>query len=94
MRCTRWLPQANLTADREVIARADQDNRIVVTKDDDFVQSYLIHGKPRRLLLISTGNISNNDLLALISRNIEAISRAFESGAYVEIGKESLVVHG
>ncbi len=88
------LPLANLTADSEVIARADQDDRIVVTKDDDFVQSFLIHGKPRRLLLISTGNISNNELLALISRNMDAIARAFESGAYVEIGRESLVVHG
>jgi len=88
------LPQANLTPDGEVIAVADQDGRIVVTKDDDFVQTFLIQGKPQRLLLISTGNISNNDLLALISKNIEAIARAFESAAYVEIGRESLVVHG
>lgn len=88
------LPQANLTPDAEVIAVADRDGRIVVTKDDDFVQSFLIQGKPQRLLLISTGNISNNDLLALISKNIEAITRAFESAAYVEIGRESLVVHG
>lgn len=88
------LPQANLTPDAEVIAVADRDGRIVVTKDDDFVQSFLIQGKPQRLLLISTGNISNNDLLALISKNIEAITRAFESATYVEIGRESLVVHG
>lgn len=84
------LPQANLTADSEVIARADRDGRIVVTKDDDFVQSFLILGRPQRLLLISTGNISNNDLLDLIGRNIGA----FESGKYVEIGRDSLIVHG
>ena len=55
------LPRKNLTTDNEIIARAQQDGRIVVTKDADFVRSFLITGKPL-LLLISTGNMSNTAL--------------------------------
>ena len=33
----------------------------VVTKDDDFVQAFLLTGEPS-LLLISTGNIANNEI--------------------------------
>ena len=35
------LPRKNLTTDSEIIARAQQDGRIVVTKDADFVRSFL-----------------------------------------------------
>jgi len=52
------LPLKNRTPDDEVIARAMQDGRVVVTKDDDFVQAFLLTAKPS-LLLISTGNIAN-----------------------------------
>jgi len=40
----------NLTPDHEVIASARQDGRIVVSKDADFVQSFLINGEPLLLL--------------------------------------------
>lgn len=39
------LPRKNLTTDREIINRAQQDGRIVVTKDADFVRSFLITGE-------------------------------------------------
>lgn len=40
------LPRKNLTSDSEIINRAQQDGRIVVTKDADFVRSLLITGEP------------------------------------------------
>lgn len=55
------LPRKNLTSDGEIIARARQDGRVVVSKDADFAQSFLITGEPS-LLLISTGNIDNAGL--------------------------------
>ena len=56
------LPRRNLTSDDEIIRLAEQDDRIVVTKDDDFVRSFLISGQPPKLPLVSTGNISNAKL--------------------------------
>jgi predicted nuclease of predicted toxin-antitoxin system len=40
------LPLKNRTSDREIVARAMQDGRVVVSKDDDFVQAYMINGNP------------------------------------------------
>jgi predicted nuclease of predicted toxin-antitoxin system len=87
------LPHKNATPDAEVIARAKQDGRIVVTKDDDFVQSHLLTGEPL-LLLIATGNISNAKLENLFRANLPGMVSAFESSHFVEITREMLVVHG
>ena len=57
-RHTLDLLEGNRTQDAEVVRIADEEGRIVVTKDDDFVRSHLLQGAPKSLLLISTGNIS------------------------------------
>ena len=59
---TSELPRGNATPDEEINALSLQEDRVVVTKDADFVQSLILHGKPYKLLLISTGNISNRAL--------------------------------
>ena len=86
------LPRKNLTTDQEIIARAKRDERIVVSKDADFVQSFLIAGEPS-LLLISTGNISNAELEKLLRANLSGIEAAFASSRFVEITGDTLVVH-
>ena len=86
------LPKKNHTSDSELIARAKQEGRIVISKDADFVQSFLVTGEPL-LLLISTGNISNAELEKILRDNLSAIVTAFASGRFVEITREALVVH-
>ena len=39
-----------------------EQKRIVITKDLDFVNSFMTIKKPFKLLLITTGNIRNNEL--------------------------------
>jgi predicted nuclease of predicted toxin-antitoxin system len=87
------LPQANRTADRAIVELADKQNRVIVTKDDDFVQSRLVHGKPRRLLLVATGNIGNNELERLVAGNLQQIVDALDASGYVELGRDKLVCH-
>jgi predicted nuclease of predicted toxin-antitoxin system len=89
---TLELPRKNLTTDQEVITRAKRDGRIVVSKDADFVQSFLIAGEPS-LLLISTGNISNVELEKLLRANLSGIEAAFATSRFVEITGDALVVH-
>ena len=55
---TLELPAANRTADGEVRRMAVTEDRIVVSKDGDFVDWYLLHGAPPKLFFISTGSIS------------------------------------
>ncbi len=86
------LPLGNRTTDSEVIACAMREARIVVSKDGDFVQSFLITGQPS-LLLISTGNIANAELEKLMRANLSGIESAFGAHRFVEITRDDLVIH-
>ena len=86
------MPLKNKTPDQAVVAKAVLDGRIVVSKDDDFVQAFLINGEPP-LLLISTGNIANVDLEKLLQKNLAGIEAAFVTHRFVEITREAMVIH-
>ena len=88
------LPNGNRSTDAEVIAAADEEGRVLVSKDSDFRHSHLLRGQPSRLLAIVTGNVSNTDLLGLFSTNIGRILSALDESSFVELGATSLVVHG
>lgn len=88
------LPLGNATPDSVVLSIAMKEERIVVTKDDDFVQSHLIAGRPEKLLLVATGNIGNAELESLLRKNIARIEAALQTGRFVEIGRDSLTLHG
>ena len=87
------LPLGNRTPDSDVVAFAIRDDRIVVTKDSDFVRTFVLTGQPA-LLLISTGNVNNVELELLLHRNLSAVERAFADCRYVEITRSMLIVHG
>lgn len=53
---TRDLPKANATKDSEISALSIAEERVVITKDADFVQSFTLQGRSYKLLLVSTGN--------------------------------------
>ena len=70
---TSELPDGNRTPDRKITRIAEVQDRIVVTKDRDFVDGHLLSGAPRRLLLVSTGNIRNDDLIDLFAGYSDAL---------------------
>jgi predicted nuclease of predicted toxin-antitoxin system len=88
------LPSGNRTTDTAFNRRSLADQRILITKDADFVNSFLLLGQPFKLLLVATGNIDNNTLLSLFDRNLEALGREFAQSSFVEMNDEGLVVHG
>jgi predicted nuclease of predicted toxin-antitoxin system len=47
------LPQANRTSDGQIETLTDNEQRVVITKDNDFVASFWLRGRPEKLLLIS-----------------------------------------
>lgn len=87
------LPRGNRSSDAEVVQIGDAAERIVVTKDADFVNSFQLRGQPARLLLVSTGNISNAELAKLWAANLPAIMRAFDNARFVELIHDKLVIH-
>jgi predicted nuclease of predicted toxin-antitoxin system len=67
------LSRKNKTPDSKIIQIANQEGRIVVTKDSDFLDNYILDGKPKQLLIVSTGNISNDKLIRLFGANLETL---------------------
>lgn len=65
----------------------------MVSKDLDFLDSHLISGSPPRLLLISTGNISNKQLITLIEKHLPLIVSALEEENLIELNEKGVVVH-
>jgi predicted nuclease of predicted toxin-antitoxin system len=90
---TRDLLLGNCTPDSEIIRIADSEERVVVTKDSDFVDSCLLRNQPERLLLIATGNIRNTELMRLIMKVLPAVLDAFEKARYIEINHQLMVIH-
>jgi predicted nuclease of predicted toxin-antitoxin system len=91
---TLSLPQQNRTTDNAIAELADREQRIVVSKDADFVTSHLVVGTPRYLLEISTGNLPNADLLPLVLRHLDRIEMAFATATHVELAVNALIIHG
>lgn len=87
------LPLENRTPDSEIEEISLRENRVVITKDGDFVDSFILQGKPYKLLLISTGNIKNLDLENLFVQNIKQIVEAFEQFSFIEIDRTAVTIH-
>lgn len=42
------LPEANQSDDGEIIIIADRDDRVVISKDSDFLDDHILRGKPKK----------------------------------------------
>ena len=87
------LPQQNRTKDSAIILVADAEQRIVITKDADFVDAFILTGQPKKLLVVTTGNISNQALEALFISALPQINEAFKQHSYVELSRTALITH-
>ncbi len=90
---TLEMPNGNSTTDTEINDASERDRRVVITKDADFENSFYVFGKPYKLLLISTGNISNPGLEALFAPNFPAITAAFEEHSFIELTLTTVIIH-
>jgi len=67
---TQDLPQGNRTGDTAINELSMREQRAVITKDEDFVDMFVLRHQPYKLLLVSTGNISNEELEQLFRNNL------------------------
>lgn len=87
------LPRANKTSDHEINDLSVRELRVVVSKDSDFVDSLLLRGQPWKLLSVTTGNIHNRELEALVLGNLETIINGLAVHAYVELSRSAVILH-
>lgn len=81
---TRELPQQNTTPDSTINSISIQEERVVITKDSDFVDSFLTVQQPYKLLLVTAGNIKNADLEILFTTNLSLIIDLLSQHNYIE----------
>lgn len=90
---TKDLPRGNATQDADINRVSLAEERIVVTKDADFAQTFWVCREPYKLLLVSTGNIDNRALEELFEANLARLVELFGAHRFLELGREAIVVH-
>jgi predicted nuclease of predicted toxin-antitoxin system len=87
------LPDGNRTSDKTLSELSIAQRATLVTKDSDFVQSFLLKREPWKLLLVSTGNITNNELVRIFELNLNQLVEHFETYDFVELNRTNLICH-
>ncbi|MCY7330625.1 MAG: DUF5615 family PIN-like protein [Saprospiraceae bacterium] len=87
------LPAKNLTGDVDIIEMSMLEQRVVISKDHDFFNYYLLKGKPHKLLFITAGNIVNRDLIALFELNWPQVHPLLQQFQIIEMNQYQVTVH-
>lgn len=88
---TLHLEKKNNTTDSEIIDVCINEGRILMTKDNDFKFCHSMHKMPPKLILITTGNISNVELIKIFSENFDSIVEHISKYDFVEINNNSIL---
>ena len=88
---TKDLPYDNHTTDAQINALSIAESRIVISKDGDFYDSFSAKKEPYKLLHVKTGNITNEKLIELFSKNLTAIVSELEERDVVTIDQRYII---
>jgi predicted nuclease of predicted toxin-antitoxin system len=90
---TTELRLRNATPDTELNSISIREERILITKDSDFWDSFYVNQEPYKLLLVTTGNISNKELESLFVKNLVQLLNLLEQYSLIEMSRDSVIVH-
>ena len=81
------------TSDAEICQYADENDLIVISKDEDFKSSHFVNKTPKKLIRVTLGNISNVDLIILFSKYLPHILQLPKTSEfYIEVGSEQIII--
>lgn len=90
---TTHFKDGHLLGDEEIIKIAIDSDRSVISKDADFLDNYHLKGAPPKVLYLTFGNISNNNLLSYFADHLESIIEHFGKGSeFIEFNQRGLFV--
>lgn len=69
--------------DKDICTYADENDLIVVTKDTDFRNSFLIANMLKKLVRVKLGNLSTSILIRVISENLSDIQKLDAVGSFM-----------
>lgn len=85
------LPNGNKTQDSEINGISIEQERIVISKDSDFYNSYLQKVEPFKLIYLTIGNVSTKKLIDIFEKNHEKIFEEIEFNSVVEVTSSSII---
>ncbi len=85
------LPGKNRSNDIEINRVSLKETRILISKDSDFYDRYLAKQEPYKLLYLTTGNISNPDLLELFDKNLLLIIHSLQTASVIEVNRKTVI---
>lgn len=88
---TLELPNKNKTSDEEINRLSKQEERIVISKDADFYNSFLQKLEPYKLIYVTTGNITTGELLRLFENNLSTIVDGISRYDLIAINNKSII---
>jgi predicted nuclease of predicted toxin-antitoxin system len=86
------LERGNASSDATIASRADEIGAVVVTKDDDFRISHRFSGRPERLLLVTIGNCSNDELARMVELVLDPVVQMLQAPGMAELRRETLIL--
>lgn len=77
-------------SDSAVIQRSVDEEYVVITKDVDFLNSFLIKNQPKKLVYVVTGNIKNRELLNLFRQLIHELVEQLMTHSVIELDRTAM----
>lgn len=78
--------------DWEIAQTSMLEERIVISKDIDFFNRFVLRREPYKLIYLTTGNISNNALIQLFEGNWPILSSLLHTCDVVEMSYDGLLI--
>lgn len=88
---TSELPNGNDTTDEEINELSINEERVVISKDADFYDSFTAKKEPYKLPQVKTGNIKNSQLIELFDKNLELIVKELDDCSVVQISQNYII---
>jgi predicted nuclease of predicted toxin-antitoxin system len=88
------LPYKNKTKDYQIAKKANEEQRVVISKDIDFLESFIVKSEPQKLIMVKTGNISNKQLIDLFDGYLDILVQMISRSDLVEINQTEIAEHG
>jgi len=79
------LPERNATADTQISRLSIEQNRVVISKDSDFYDSFLSKKEPYKLIYLTVGNCFNGTLLSIFKNNLGLIESLLKQNDVIQL---------
>ena len=89
---TTYFENGHLLDDKRIIEIAIQENRIIVTKDSDFLDNYLLKGSPPKVLLLEFGNLTNKKLISYFENHLQLVIQTFEEESNLVVFRQDEII--